>query len=161
MISTLDQLVALRESARPVTVGTINGAFDVIHSGHIEIFTECRLHCGFLIALVNSDASVRRYKGPDRPFYREIERAEVIGALRAVDAVGIFDEDDPSLALNVIVPDVHFLGLEYADLSGKEYALRPVPERAVVEALGGRIVFLGGKKREGTSGLIERIRATL
>jgi rfaE bifunctional protein nucleotidyltransferase chain/domain len=161
MPKTLQQLALLREAVRPVLVGTINGAFDLFHAGHVAQFTECRQHCGFLIVLVNSDASVKRYKGPHRPICTEQERAAIVEAMRAVDAVGIFDEDDPSAALARIRPDVHFLGLSYADHASKDYSARPVPERPVIEASGGRILYIGQGLTGRTSSIIDRIRASL
>ena len=160
MIKTLAELVEIREAARPTIVGTVNGVLDILHAGHIEAFEEMRQHCGFLICLLNSDASARRLnKGPGRPFMSEQERAAIIGGLRAVDAVGIFDGDDPSAEIEALRPDVHFLGSEYKNTESKEYRLRPIPEREPLERHGGRLVFLEGAKTPGSTGIVQRILA--
>ena len=99
--------------AKGKRIATINGSFDVLHSGHLHILNEARRQGDVLIVGLNSDASVSAYKGPNRPIVPERQRAEMLLALRMVDYVHIFDEPDPISFLNEIRPDVHVNGSEY------------------------------------------------
>jgi D-beta-D-heptose 7-phosphate kinase/D-beta-D-heptose 1-phosphate adenosyltransferase len=109
---SLAQLAAtLRMKGRKIV--TINGSFDLLHSGHLHILSEARRQGDVLLVGLNSDASVRRYKGPDRPIVPERQRAEMLLALRMVDYVHIFDESDPIAFLQEVRPDVHVNGSEY------------------------------------------------
>jgi D-beta-D-heptose 7-phosphate kinase/D-beta-D-heptose 1-phosphate adenosyltransferase len=108
----LAQMAAsLREKGQKIV--TINGSFDLLHSGHLHILKEARRQGDVLIVGLNSDASVKRYKGPTRPVVTERRRAEMLLALRMVDFVHIFDESDPIAFLKEINPDVHVNGSEY------------------------------------------------
>ncbi len=114
-----------------------NGTFDLLHLGHVSSLQQARQLGDALIVGVNSDRSVKAYKGPSRPIMNELERAALLVALECVDAVVIFDEDTPEESLRQLQPDIHCKGAEYAPPHG-----RPVPERAVVESYGGRIEYL-------------------
>jgi D-beta-D-heptose 7-phosphate kinase/D-beta-D-heptose 1-phosphate adenosyltransferase len=92
---------------------TINGSFDLLHCGHLHILSEAKRQGDVLIVGLNSDASVRRYKGPGRPIVPERQRAEMLLALRMVDYVHIFDETDPVALIEAVKPDVHVNGSEY------------------------------------------------
>ena len=105
---------------------------------------------GWLAVGVNSDASVARAKGAGRPVVPERERAEIVAALSAVDAVVVFEEDSPAPLIAALRPDVHAKGTDYAPDS--------VPERDVVAAYGGRTVVVGDPKDHSTSDVVERIR---
>jgi rfaE bifunctional protein nucleotidyltransferase chain/domain len=130
-----------------------NGCFDLLHAGHVySLNAAAALGDVFFVGL-NSDDSVRRLKGPGRPFLPEVERAEMLAALECVDHVLVFDDDEPSPVLRQLRPDVHCKGAEYAPPRG-----RPLPERAVVEAYGGRVVFLPVVDGLSTSQLLRRIR---
>jgi D-beta-D-heptose 7-phosphate kinase/D-beta-D-heptose 1-phosphate adenosyltransferase len=108
----LAQLAAtLRAAGRRIV--TINGSFDVLHPGHLHILSEAKRQGDVLIVGLNSDASVRSYKGPTRPILSERQRAEMLLALRVVDYVHIFDEADPIAFLREVQPDVHVNGSEY------------------------------------------------
>jgi D-glycero-beta-D-manno-heptose 1-phosphate adenylyltransferase len=137
-----------RESGRTVVLA--NGAFDLLHAGHVRYLRAARAEGDWLIVAVNSDRSVRSSKGPDRPIVGEAERAEIVAALECVDAVVIFDEDSPAELLTAIRPAVHAKGTDY----------RPdtVPERDVVAAYGGRTAIVGDPKDHATSDLLARIR---
>ncbi len=102
------------------------GCFDLLHRGHIELLEAARALGDGLVVCLNSDASVRRAKGPDRPVVGQEDRARVLAALAAVDAVLIFDEDTPAAVLRELRPEVWVKGSDYAD--------RPLPEAEVVEA---------------------------
>jgi rfaE bifunctional protein nucleotidyltransferase chain/domain len=130
-----------------------NGCFDLLHAGHLYSLKAAAALGDVLVVGLNSDASVRRLKGPERPLLPEVERAEMLAALECVDHVLVFDDDEPSLVLRQLRPDVHCKGAEYAPPHG-----RPLPERAVVEAYGGRIVFLPVVDGLSTSQLLRRIR---
>jgi D-beta-D-heptose 7-phosphate kinase / D-beta-D-heptose 1-phosphate adenosyltransferase len=108
-------LAPLAESlrARGKRIVTINGSFDILHRGHLYILNEARQRGDVLIVGLNSDASVRSYKGPDRPIVPERGRAEMLLALRSVDYVHVFDEPDPRAFLQELKPDLHVNGSEY------------------------------------------------
>lgn len=124
---------------------TINGAFDVMHSGHVHILTEARRQGDVLIVGLNSDRSVKSYKGPDRPIIGERQRAEMLLALRMVDYVHIFDEPDPVAFLGEIHPDVHVNGSEYGE---------DCIEAGVVRASGGRIHLVDRIQNLSTTALL-------
>ncbi len=130
---SLDQLVTWREGmrARKRSVVWTNGVFDVLHVGHLHSLRAARGFGDVLVVGVNSDASVRANKGPSRPIYASDERVELLAALEIVDAILVFDEQTPERVLSVLKPDVHVKGADYAD--------KPIPERAIVEAYGGRV----------------------
>jgi phosphoheptose isomerase len=135
---TLAELIAWREGlrSRKKTVAWTNGVFDVLHIGHLESLRAARRHGDALIVGVNSDASVKRNKGPDRPIFPCAERVEMLAALEVVDALVVFDDPTPEAMLAAIQPDVHVKGADYAP-GGK-----PIPERAIVEGYGGRVAFV-------------------
>jgi len=103
----------MREAGKRLVV--TNGCFDLLHAGHLSSLRAARALGDVLIVGVNSDESVRSYKGPDRPIVDERRRAEMLLALRMVDYVHIFDETDPIAFLKEIKPDVHVNGSEYGE----------------------------------------------
>jgi len=154
---TLEALVAWREDqrARKRTVVWTNGVFDVLHVGHLASLRGAKQFGELLIVGVNSDASVRASKGPERPIYRCEERVALLSALELVDAILVFDDPTPERVLAQLKPDVHAKGADYAPPSGK-----PLPERAIVEAYGGRVEFLPMVPGRSTTELVERIGET-
>jgi phosphoheptose isomerase len=132
-----------------------NGCFDLLHAGHVRSLEAARALGDLLVVGLNSDESVRRLKGTGRPVMAAAERAEVLSALRAVDHVVVYEEDTPEGALERLRPDVHAKGADYAPPNGK-----PLPERAVVEAYGGRIEFLPFVDGISTTELVERVSQT-
>ena len=128
-----DEAAEARERLRhaDVALAFTNGVFDLLHPGHVELLERARSMAGALFVGLNSDASVRRLKGASRPFLPEADRARVVGALRAVDAVVLFDEDTPEALIRRLVPDVL--------VKGADYALEAIVGRDVVEAAGGRV----------------------
>lgn len=132
------------------TVVTINGSFDLLHSGHILILEEARKQGDVLIVGLNSDASVKGYKGPNRPIIPQDQRARVLLALRAVDYVHIFDEPDPVAFLSETKPDVHVNGSEYGP---------DCIEAPIVKAHGGRIHIVEKIPDLATSQILTRIRS--
>ncbi len=139
----------LRRQGRKVVF--TNGVFDLLHPGHVRYLQEARRLGDALIVAVNSDRSVRAIKGPSRPLNPEHERAEVIAALDAVDAVVIFDEDDPHAIISAIQPDVL--------VKGADWAADRIIGRDIVEARGGRVVRIPLAEGFSTSALVERIRS--
>ncbi|HEY9474502.1 MAG TPA: PfkB family carbohydrate kinase [Mycobacteriales bacterium] len=117
-----------------VTVVATGGCFDVLHAGHVASLQAARRLGDRLVVLLNSDASVRRLKGPARPVQSAADRARVLGSLACVDEVRVFDEDTPETALAELRPDVW--------AKGGDYAGEHMPEAALVTSWGGRIVLL-------------------
>ena len=141
-------LLAATLRANGKRIVTVNGAFDVLHNGHLHILTEARGHGDVLIVGVNSDASIRQYKGPTRPIVAEQHRADMLLALRMVDYVHIFDEPDPIAFLTELAPDVHINGSEYgADCIESE----------TVRQNGGTIVLVNRLPGLSTSGLVDAL----
>lgn len=138
------------ERRRGKTVVLANGCFDVLHAGHIRYLQAARHEGDLLVAAINSDSSVQRLKGPGRPTLGEMDRAELVSALAAVDFVVLFDESDVRPLLRDLRPDVHAKGTDYTHES--------VPERDESERLGIRIAIVGDEKRHSTRDLIEQIR---
>lgn len=127
-----------------------NGVFDILHPGHLRYLQAARAHGDVLIVAVNSDRSVRANKGPSRPINSEAERAEVVAALRCVDAVVIFDEETPAEIIRRLQPDVL--------VKGADWPADQIVGRDTVEARGGRVVRIPVEEGFSTTALIERVR---
>lgn len=151
-IGTLDQVSERVEAARRagLRIAFANGCFDVLHVGHVRYLEGARAEADLLVVGVNGDASVRRLKGEGRPVMPAEDRALVVAALRAVDQVVVFEEDDVSRLLLALEPDVH--------CKGTDYTPETVPEREVVRSYGGRVAIVGDPKNHDTRALIARIR---
>jgi D-beta-D-heptose 7-phosphate kinase/D-beta-D-heptose 1-phosphate adenosyltransferase len=148
--SALAQLAAtLRAKGKRIV--TINGSFDILHNGHLHILNEARKRGDVLIVGLNSDASIRSYKGPNRPMVTERRRAEMLLALRMVDYVHVFDEADPIAFLKQINPDVHVNGSEYGE---------DCIESGAVRQGGGTIHIVSRIPGLSTSGLIDTLHAS-
>jgi D-glycero-beta-D-manno-heptose 1-phosphate adenylyltransferase len=141
---------AARRRAAGQTIVFANGAFDLLHVGHARYLQAARTLGHWLLVGVNSDRSVAAGKGPNRPIVPEEERAELVAALEAVDAVILFDEDTPESLIRQLAPDVH--------AKGTDYSAETVPEREVVASHRGRTVIVGDPKDHATTDVIERIR---
>ncbi len=131
-------------------VGFTNGCFDILHPGHVKVLTAARAACDRLIVGLNSDASVRRLKGADRPVQDERARAEVLAALEAVDLVVIFAEDTPIDLITRIKPGVL--------VKGGDYTREQVVGHEVVEAAGGTVVLVDILQGFSTTALVHRAR---
>jgi D-beta-D-heptose 7-phosphate kinase/D-beta-D-heptose 1-phosphate adenosyltransferase len=127
-----------------------NGVFDLLHPGHVRYLAEARAHGDALIVAVNSDRSVHAIKGPSRPINDEQDRAEVLAALACVDAVVIFDEDDPHAVISAIQPDVLVKGADWAE--------DRIIGRDIVEAHGGKVVRIAFAPGYSTTGMIRKIQ---
>jgi D-beta-D-heptose 7-phosphate kinase/D-beta-D-heptose 1-phosphate adenosyltransferase len=132
------------------TIVFTNGVFDLLHPGHVRYLQQARALGGALIVGVNSDASVRAIKGPDRPMTPEGERAEVLEALACVEGAVIFGEETPHAVITAIQPDILVKGADWAE--------HAIVGRDIVEARGGRVVRMPIEKGYSTTGILERIR---
>lgn len=144
----LPALVARARAERRRIVFT-NGCFDVLHAGHVRYLTAAKAEGDLLIVGLNDDASVRRLKGPTRPVNGADDRAEVLSALRMVDAVVRFAEDTPLALIEAIQPDVLVKGADWAE--------RGVVGREVVEARGGRVVLVPLLEGRSTTATLARL----
>jgi rfaE bifunctional protein nucleotidyltransferase chain/domain len=132
------------------TIVFTNGVFDLLHPGHVRYLAEARAHGDALVVAVNSDRSVRAIKGPARPVNPEHERAEVLSALAAVDAVVIFDEDDPHAVIAEIRPDIL--------VKGADWSADRIIGRDIVEARGGRVIRIAFAPGFSTTSMIDKIK---
>jgi len=140
--------LARRVRASGGTVVATGGCFDLVHAGHVAVLEQARRLGDCLIVCLNSDASVTRLKGPGRPVQNESDRAAVLRALGAVDAVAVFDEDTPVRLLGALRPHLF--------VKGGDYALGELPEARAMAAWGGQVVilpYLGGRS---TTALLQR-----
>jgi rfaE bifunctional protein nucleotidyltransferase chain/domain len=149
------ELEALRRErtewkAAGLRVVLTNGCFDLLHPGHIALLEQARREGDLLIVAVNSDASVRRIKGPGRPLLPEEERAEALRALEAVDRVVVYDEPTPLEVIEALHPDVL--------VKGADWAADAIVGREVVEGDGGRVVRVELLPGRSTSLLLERAK---
>lgn len=138
------ECAAWREQGLRVVL--VNGAFDLLHAGHVRYLAGARAHGDRLVAAVNSDSSVRDSKGPGRPIMPELERVEILSHLWMIDRICLFDEPTVARVLETIKPDVH--------AKGTDYTVDTVPERDVVRAYGGETVICGDPKDHATTDLI-------
>jgi D-glycero-beta-D-manno-heptose 1-phosphate adenylyltransferase len=138
---------AWRQQGRRVVLA--NGAFDLLHVGHVRYLQGAAAEGDILVVAVNSDHSVRLSKGPDRPVVPEAERAELIAALSGVDHVVVFDDKTVEGILRALRPDVH--------AKGTDYTADSVPEAALVRSLGGEVRIVGDPKDHSTTEMIRRL----
>jgi D-beta-D-heptose 7-phosphate kinase/D-beta-D-heptose 1-phosphate adenosyltransferase len=132
------------------TVVFTNGCFDVLHVGHVRYLQQARALGDLLVVGVNTDAGVRRLKGPKRPIVPEDERAELLAALECVDYVTLFDEPTPEECLRQLRPAIHAKGGDYTE--------DQLPEAAVVRGYGGEIRIMPLVPGRSTTDVVNRIR---
>jgi D-beta-D-heptose 7-phosphate kinase / D-beta-D-heptose 1-phosphate adenosyltransferase len=142
------QLLAWRK--QDLRIGFTNGCFDILHPGHVKLLTAARATCDRLIVGLNSDASVKRLKGADRPVQNERARSEVLAALEAVDLVVLFDEDTPLNLITQVKPGVL--------VKGADYTREQVVGHEIVEAHGGEVRLVEILQGFSTTSLVERAR---
>jgi rfaE bifunctional protein nucleotidyltransferase chain/domain len=153
-----DKIAASREEAverRARIAGKVvftNGVFDLLHSGHIDLLTAARSAGDALVVGMNTDASVRRLKGDERPVRNEAERAYVAAALEAVDMVVMFDEDTPLELVVALRPDVI--------VKGGDYTVDSIVGAREVQEWGGEVVVVPLSPGQSTTSIIERLGAT-
>ena len=154
-IRTVDQLrrdLAVWRFRERVVVFT-NGCFDILHLGHVEYLARARELGHILVVGLNSDESVRRLKGPDRPVNSVVARAALLAALSFVDAVTVFEEDTPYELIRVVRPDIL--------VKGKDYDNREIVGRDIVESHGGRVITIDLTEGFSTTSLINKLSAGL
>jgi rfaE bifunctional protein nucleotidyltransferase chain/domain len=139
-VQSLDAVGEEVEAARAQgrTVALANGAFDLLHAGHVRYLEGAKALADVLVVAVNTDRSVRLSKGEGRPVVPEAERAELVAALACTDFVVLFDEADVRAVLRRLRPTVHVKGMDYTP--------ETVPERDEVAAWGGRVAIAGDPK---------------
>lgn len=152
---TLDELMRIRAfwRANGLTVGVANGCFDLIHPGHVSLIRQAAAASDRLVMALNTDASVRRLKGPTRPVQTETARAEVMGALKGVAAVVLFDEDTPYDLIKALQPDVLVKGADYTE--------ELVVGADIVRARGGTVLLAALTPGQSTTRLISQQPATV
>lgn len=150
-IMTRDQAEKMveRYKAEGKTTVFTNGCFDILHAGHVRYLGAARELGDCLIVGLNSDASVRRLKGPARPVNSQEDRAEVIAALAAVDSVVIFDETTAETLVAAIRPDIY--------AKGGDYHLDDLPEAKIVAQYGGRTVLIPEVPGRSSTNIIRKI----
>ena len=150
---TRAELLLLRETWRREgkTVVFTNGCYDILHPGHIQLLAQARALGDVLVVALNTDASVHRAKGPSRPIMPEQDRATLVAALAAVDAVTLFDEKTPRELIAALLPNVLVKGADWSHF---------VAGREEVEAAGGRVLTLPLEPGYSTTAIIERVIAS-
>ncbi len=148
LAAVADACRAHREAGR--TVALANGAFDLLHVGHVRYLEGARALADVLVVAVNADTSVRALKGEGRPVVPEGERAELVAALGCVDHVVVFDTLDVVPVIEAVRPDLHVKGTDYTEDT--------VPEAEAVRAVGGRVAIAGDPKDHATSDLLARLK---
>lgn len=146
--SLADSVNDLRSKGRKIVLA--NGCFDLFHVGHVRYLKGAKAVGDILVVGINSDRQTRQLKGTNRPFMPENERAEIVASLRCVDLVTIFDEPTVEELMNAIRPDFH--------AKGTDYTTDTVPERNLMQQLGGIVVIVGDPKDHSTTDLIKNVR---
>lgn len=147
---TLERARAWRAGLSPQSLVVTNGVFDLIHPGHVDLLIAARNAGDVLLVAVNSDASVRRLKGPMRPVRPENDRAYVMAALAMVDSVVVFDEDTPLELIRTLQPDVLVKGGDYTEST--------IVGADDVRARGGTVVVVPLTAGQSTSAIVEKLR---
>ena len=137
--------------ARGLKVGFTNGCFDLLHPGHVSLLSQARAACDRLVVGLNTDASVQRLKGPNRPVQKESSRATVLASLSSVDLVVLFDEDTPLDLIETFRPDVL--------VKGADYTVETVVGSDLVLGYGGQVVLARLKAGQSTTALIARMNS--
>ncbi len=141
---------ALRRAGK--TIALANGAFDLLHVGHLRYLQGAKALADALFVAVNSDASVKLLKGANRPVVPADERAELVAGLACVDRVFVFDAPDVRGVIRALKPDIH--------VKGTDYTIEDIPERDEVLAYGGKVAIAGDPKNHSTTAAISRLRAS-
>lgn len=152
-LKTLGELKKIVEQARRENKKIVltNGCYDIIHKGHIFILREMAKLGDIFIVAINSDESVRKFKGFPRPYNNEKDRAFVVGGIKGVDYVLIFNEDNPLEIIRILKPDVHVKG-------GAGLCERIRAERELVESYGGKMVCLELIDSYSSTDVVEKIK---
>ncbi|MFK4785755.1 D-glycero-beta-D-manno-heptose 1-phosphate adenylyltransferase [Fusobacterium sp. MFO224] len=127
-----------------------NGCFDILHIGHLRYLLEAKKQGDVLIVGINSDSSVKRLKGEDRPINGEDDRAEMLCGLKPVDYTVIFEEDTPEELIKELKPSIH--------VKGGDYTKDDLPETKIVESYGGEVRILSFVEGKSTTNIVEKIK---
>lgn len=127
-----------------------NGCFDILHVGHLRYLNEAKRQGDILVIGVNSDESVKRLKGSERPINSEIDRAEMLCGLKAVDYTILFKEDTPELLISKLKPSIH--------VKGGDYKKEDLPETKIVESYGGEVRILSFVEGKSTTNILKKIQ---
>ena len=144
-----EELNILLENLKGKKIVFTNGCFDILHIGHAKYLEESKKFGDILIVGVNSDSSVKKLKGPNRPINNEIDRALLLNELKSVDYVVIFEEESPINLLNIIKPDIY--------TKGADYTLETLPEAPTVLKNGGRVEFIKFVEGKSTTNVVKNI----
>jgi rfaE bifunctional protein nucleotidyltransferase chain/domain len=157
-VLALPELVRMRRAWRQQGLRLVltNGTFDLLHVGHVRYLEAARQLGDLLVVGINSDSSVRGYKGPGRPVVPQDERAEVVAALRCVDYTVIFDQPTATELVQALQPEVYVKGGDYAP--GVAAGGKPLPEADAVRAYGGEVHIIPFVPGHSASELIRRVR---
>lgn len=128
-----------------------NGCFDLMHVGHLRYLTKAKSFGDILVIGLNSDSSVQRLKGENRPIVPEEERAEMLAGLAAVDYVVLFEENTPVELITELKPNIH--------VKGGDYKKEDLPETAVIEANGGKVEIVKFIEGKSTTNIVEKIKS--
>jgi len=152
MLISRDDIAAfcevLRKGGKKVVF--TNGCFDILHAGHVTYLEKARSFGDCLVLGLNTDASVRANKGPSRPINSELDRAKVVGALKAVDYVVLFGEQTAEKLIAKVKPDVY--------VKGGDYTLDTLPEAKIVMSYGGKVEFVTMVEGRSTTNVIQKIK---
>jgi rfaE bifunctional protein nucleotidyltransferase chain/domain len=140
------------ERGRGKKIVFANGAFDILHVGHVRYLIGAKSLGDLLVVAVNSDASVRSYKGEDRPHTPEGERIEILSSLEMIDYLILFSDPDVKKLLLALKPDIHAKGTDYTEAT--------VPEKDVVASYGGTVAIVGDPKDHSSTEAIKKIRSS-
>jgi D-beta-D-heptose 7-phosphate kinase/D-beta-D-heptose 1-phosphate adenosyltransferase len=150
-----DKLIEIRQQLKKTGKKVVftNGCFDILHRGHVDYLSKARALGDILVVGVNTDASVKRLKGANRPIVQEDDRAAVLAALAVVDFVCLFDEDTPHELIRALVPDILVKGADWSvsDIVGKD----------IVEAAGGAVHTIEFLPNRSTTNIIQKIIQTV
>lgn len=150
-IKTAEEIVkivkALKKQGKKIV--TTNGMFDILHKGHCAYLAEAKSLGDILVVAINTDETVKKLKGQNRPINNQHDRAEVLAALQSVDYITFFSEDDPRAILSKIKPHIHVKGGDYE---------KDIIEKATVEANGGEVKILSLTKGISTTSIINKIK---
>jgi rfaE bifunctional protein nucleotidyltransferase chain/domain len=146
----LQKLAPLRGQSSVITT---NGCFDILHVGHLRYLQACKEMGETLVVMVNTDASVRRLKGPQRPIVQEADRAELLAGLGCVDYVVLFGEDTPEALIETIRPDYHAKGAQYTE--------ETLPEMDTLRRVGAKVRFIPMVENRSTTSVIDTIQQRL
>lgn len=150
-IKTRKEILELRKKFKEENKKVVftNGCFDLIHSGHVDYLVKAKALGDVLILALNTDSSVRRIKGTNRPILNQEERAFIVSNLKPVDYVTFFDEDTPGEIINELIPDIL--------VKGADWSIDKIVGREVVEKNGGEVKTINFVNNQSTSKIIESI----